>query len=260
MIRLYPYGESPLVMAHRGGGNEHPENSIEAFEAMRQAGFTYMETDAHVTSDGVAIIAHDPMLDRITDGSGLISNHPWHEIMKLRDESGNRLLRVDELLDTFPELVFNIDAKTDGVAQPLIDAICRTNSIDRVCVASFSEKRLRFIRRELPRVATSLGVRAIGQLVMAAKLPASLGTRMLRAVPGPERHAEAAQVPVVHRSVKVVNERFVNTAHKRGIAVHVWTIDDLETVELLLTLGVDGIITDEPTAVRDMLKARGLAH
>ena len=95
MIRLYPYGEAPLVMAHRGGGSEQPENSITAFEAMRDAGFTYMETDAHATSDGVAVISHDPFLDRITDGSGLVSSHTWREVAKLRDESGNRLLRVD---------------------------------------------------------------------------------------------------------------------------------------------------------------------
>ena len=257
MIRLYPYGEAPLVMAHRGGGNEQPENSIIAFEAMRDAGFTCMETDAHVTSDGVAVISHDPILDRITDGSGLISNHTWGEVMKLRDESGNRLLRVDELLDSFPAMVFNIDVKVDDVAQPLIDAVCRTNAADRVCVASFSEKRLRFVRRRLPQVATSLGVRALGRLVVAAKLPRQLSSGVLRSVPGPEKRAEVAQVPMVHKRVKVVSEEFVNTAHKRGIAVHVWTINDLDTVDVLLKMGVDGIITDEPTAVRELLKARG---
>ncbi len=247
-------------MAHRGGGNEQPENSITAFEAMRDAGFTYMETDAHVTSDGVAVISHDPILDRTTDGSGLLSNHTWREVTKLRDGSGNRLLRVDEMLDTFPEMIFNIDAKVDDVAQPLIDAICRTNAAGRVCVASFNEKRLRFVRKELPQVATSLGVRAIGKLVVASKLPRKLRSRMLRAVPGPEKRCEVAQVPMVHRHVKILSEEFVDTAHNRAIAVHVWTINDLDAVDSLLELGVDGIITDEPTAVRDLMRARGISQ
>ena len=259
MNRLYPYGEAPLVMAHRGGGNEQPENSFVAFEAMRAQGFTYMETDAHVTSDGVAVISHDPMLDRITDGSGLISRHTWREISTLRDESGNRLVRVDELLDSFPELVFNIDAKVDDVVDPLINAINHTRSGDRVCVASFSEKRLRRVRKRLPGVATALGVSAIARMVGCARLPGAVGSGLMRSVPGPRKNAEVAQVPEVSHHVTVVTERFVNLAHHHGIAVHVWTINDIDTVNVLLDMGVDGIITDEPTAVRDVIRSRGVS-
>ena len=259
MNHLYPYGEAPLVMAHRGGGNEQPENSIVAFEAMRAQGFTYMETDAHVTSDGVAVISHDPMLDRITDGSGLISHHTWREISQLRDESGNRLVRVDELLDNFPELVFNIDAKVDDVVDPLIEAINRTRSGDRVCVASFNEKRLRRVRKRLPGVATALGVSAIARMVGCARLPGAVGSGLMRSVPGPRKNAEVAQVPEVSHHVTVVTERFVNLAHHHGIAVHVWTINDIDTVNVLLDMGVDGIITDEPTAVRDVIRSRGVS-
>lgn len=259
MNHLYPYGEAPLVMAHRGGGNEQPENSIVAFEAMRAQGFTYMETDAHVTSDGVAVVSHDPMLDRMTNGSGMISHHSWREISQLRDESGNRLMRVDEMLDNFPELVFNVDAKNDDVVEPLIEAINRTRSGDRVCVASFSEARLRRVRRILPGVATSLGVSAIARMVGCARLPEAVGSELMRSVPGPKRHAEVAQVPEVSHHVTVVTERFVTLAHHRGIAVHVWTINDIKTVNVLLDMGVDGIITDEPTAVRDAIRSRGVS-
>ena len=259
MNRLYPYGDAPLVMAHRGGGNEHPENSLVAFEAMRAQGFTYMETDAHVTSDGVAVISHDPILDRITDGVGFISHHTWREISKFHDASGNRLVRVDEMLDNFPELVFNIDAKVDGVVTPLIDAINRTRSGDRVCVASFSEKRLRRVRRRLPGVATALGASAIARMVGCARLPGCVGSGLVKSIPGPKRHVEVAQVPEVSHHVTVVNEQFVHLAHHCGIAVHVWTINDIDTVNVLLDMGVDGIITDEPTAVRDAMRSRGVS-
>ena len=91
--RLYPVGDQeqqPLIIAHRGGANEYPENSIESFDAMRAAGFTHIETDAHATSDGVAVFAHDPQLDRTTDATGNIADYTWSELSKVKDAAPAR--------------------------------------------------------------------------------------------------------------------------------------------------------------------------
>lgn len=254
--RLYECGGEPLVIAHRGG-NEQPENSIAAFKAMRDSGFSYIETDARATSDGVAVICHDPFLDRTTDGTGSISSYTWRELSKVRDLSGNRILRVDEVLDSFPDLHFNIDSKTDAVVAPLIEAVRETLSQSRVCLASFSEKRLRKIRRALPGVATSLGVSAVARLVAATATPTVIARKLVRSIPGPEQGVQVVQIPLVSRGVPVLTQPLVEHAHSRGIAVHAWTINDLAEVDRLISWGVDGFITDEPTAVRAHLREIG---
>jgi glycerophosphoryl diester phosphodiesterase len=250
MNRIYGITDKPLVIAHRGGGDEHPENSIVAFRAAYQAGFRYIETDAHATSDGVAVLSHDPMLDRTTDGSGLISAHTWKEITQVHDESGNCLMRVDDVLAEFPDVVFNIDAKEDNVAMPLVDAIRRTHAQTHVCVASFSEKRLDRIRYAMPTLTTSLGVTATARMVIATHVANPLRGQLLRAVPGPADGAQAVQVPLVSRHIPVLTQKFVQIAHAHQLAVHAWTINDLDQADLLVSWGVDGIITDQPTAMR----------
>ncbi len=252
-MRIYEHGDKPLVIAHRGGGNEYTENSVEAFTAMRELGFRHIETDAHVTKDGVAVLSHDPMIDRMTDGSGLIAQMTWDELSQYRDESGHRLLRVDETLAEFTDMIFNIDAKNDAVAAPLMRAIVQTGAIDRVCVASFNEKRLRRIRCRVPDTVTSIGVSAVARLVVAAHLRGRARSEMLRAVPGPERGAQVVQAPLFTKRIAVLTEDFVEAAHEKGLAVHAWTINDLEQVDILAGWGVDGIITDEPSTVREHL-------
>lgn len=250
MERLYTISERPLVIAHRGGGSENPENSIVAFQAMRDAGIVNVETDAHATSDGVAVISHDPMLDRTTDSPGIIASMTWAEVARARDLSGNPLLRVDEALEEFPDLIFNIDAKNDQVADPLVESVRRANAVERVCIASFSEKRLRHIRQSLPGVVTSAGVSAVVRLMVAAHMPMKLRRAILRGVPGPSSGTQAIQVPMFSRNIPVLTESFVEVAHDHGLAVHAWTIDDLNDVDALEDWGVDAIITDEPTTVR----------
>ncbi|WP_240611244.1 MULTISPECIES: glycerophosphodiester phosphodiesterase family protein [unclassified Actinobaculum] len=256
--RIYRPDGIPLILAHRGGANEHPENSAQAFEAARAAGFRHIETDAHVTRDDVAVLCHDPELDRTAGGSGEISAYRWNELSRLRDASGGRMMRVDEVLDTFPEMIFNIDAKTDAVTDPLISAIRRTGAEARVCLASFNERRLKRIRRALPQVATSLGVGQIARYVGVAHLPAALRRQFVRFLTGPQQGVQAAQVPLHYRGVAVLTPALVETAHTRGVAVHAWTINDIDTAARLLSYGVDGIITDEPSAMRDQLAARGI--
>ncbi|MDO4887496.1 MAG: glycerophosphodiester phosphodiesterase family protein [Actinomycetaceae bacterium] len=256
MTRLYSIGQ-PVILAHRGGGREQPENSIDAFIAVRDAGFGHVETDVHATSDGIAVFFHDDRLDRTTDGKGRVSSYTWRELQRVRDTSGNRIVRVDEALDACPGLVFNIDAKSNGAVEPLVRAVRSTSAGQRVCIASFSERRLRCLRSLMPAVASSLGTGAVARIVAASRLPARPRQRVMASVPGPERGVQAVQVPLRSAGLPVLTPGFVEAAHARGLAVHAWTIDDVELAERLMGMGVDGIVTDVPTAMREHLAARG---
>ncbi|WP_311777375.1 glycerophosphodiester phosphodiesterase family protein [Trueperella abortisuis] len=246
--RMWRIGE-PTVLAHRGGGNEAPENTIVAFHAMRERGFRYVESDCHVTADGTVIILHDPILDRLTDASGPVSSWSWRDLRHVRDHSGNPLVRLDDLLEEFPDMIFNLDAKNNATALPMVETIRRQNAAHRVSLASFSELRLTRMRRRLPGVRSSMGTSAIARLVLAAKGPRALAYRL----PGPERGVECVQVPELFKTIQVVDEKFVALAHARGLAVHVWTVNDAADMRQLLELGVDGLITDEPTLARSVI-------
>lgn len=260
-MSAYLDGPGPIALAHRGGGLEVPENSRAAVEHTVSLGLGYLETDVHATSDGVVVLSHDPTVDRVTDGTGAVGEMTWDRLSRLRDRSGGRLLRLDELLGEFPALRVNIDAKDDAVVTPLVETLRRTDAWDRVCLASFSDARLAGLRAALgPRVATSLGRRDIVRLAAASRLPGPAGRRALRGVPGPTEGAVCVQVPVSHRGVPVVTPRFVAATHRHGLAVHVWTLDEPAQMHVLLDLGVDGLVSDRPRVLRDVLTARGPWH
>lgn len=252
---LYPIG-APIVVAHRGGAGECPENTAEAFLTMVERGFRYLETDARATLDGVAVLSHDATLDRTAGVGGKVRGYTWRELARVRGREGRpAVMRVDEAFEKYPDAVFNIDAKSDDVAAPLARAIREAGAQSRVCVASFSERRLRRLRGELPGAASSLGIGAIARIVAASRTRTGAARRcLLKGLP----EAQVAQVPLSFRGVPVLTERFVASAHEAGIAVHAWTIDDVDVAARLLDMGVDGIITDVPTAMYEGLRERGL--
>ena len=252
---LYPIG-APIVVAHRGGAGECPENTAEAFLTMVERGFRYLETDARATLDGVAVLSHDATLDRTVGVGGKVRGYTWRELARVRGREGRpAAMRVDEAFEKYPDAVFNIDAKSDDVAAPLARAIREAGAQRRVCVASFSERRLRRLRGELPGTASSLGIGAIARIVAASRArKGAVRRRLLKGLP----EAQVAQVPLSFRGVPVLTERFVASAHEAGIAVHAWTIDDVDVAARLLDMGVDGIITDVPTAMYEGLRERGL--
>ena len=151
--------------------------------------------------------------------------------------------RLDELLTEWPAARLNIDCKTDRAVEPLAAVLLRAAALERVCVASFSDRRTGRLRRRLgPALCTAAGPRELALL----RLSGYAG-----------RSWQAAQVPVRRGRVTVVNRRFVADAHRRGVPVHVWTIDDQMEMARLLDLGVDGLFTDRPAALKDLLVARG---
>ena len=261
-MRAFLEWPGPIPFAHRGGAEELPENTIPAFAAAIDLGYRHLETDVHLSRDGVVMAFHDDVLDRVTDGRGAIgslgaaeieaadagyrfskdggSTYPWRG-------RGLRVPRLAELLEHWPEARINLDAKSDAVVAPLIALLRQMNAFDRVCVGSFSDARIARVRRLAEaRVCTSMGPRA----VTAARFASYTGRI-------PRLGADCLQIPVSNRGVRLVDHAMVRAAHRSGIAVHVWTIDDERQMELLLDLGVDGIMTDRPRLLRDVLHRRG---
>jgi glycerophosphoryl diester phosphodiesterase len=238
----------PIPFAHRGGAGHHPENTWPAFEHARALGFRYLETDVHATSDGVVLAFHDHVLDRVTDQRGTIAQMPWQQVRSARVAGTEPIVLLEEFLGSFRDSFVNIDAKHDAVVDPLVRVLHRTSALDRVCLASFTDRRLAMLRARLgPRVCMAGGPAAVLRL--------RAGTIDAR---GPRGRVACVQVPMRYGVVPLVNRRFVDFAHRQGPAVHVWTINDPAVMTRLLDLGVDGIMSDDLHATRDVWRSRGL--
>ncbi len=255
----HPYLDwpGPIPFAHRGGTSEAPENTMPAFEHAVSLGYRYLETDVHLSADGVLMAFHDPDLTRTCGVERSIADMTAAELAEVRVDGRAPIPLMSELLDRFPTVRFNIDCKSDAAAGPLAALIRRYAAIDRVCLGAFSHARLHKLRTLL------------GDQVLSCMSPQEVATLRLTGRVGGSAD-RVAQVPVRYGAatgptgVTVVTERFVRNAHRRGIPVHVWTIDDTDEMHRLLDMGVDGIMTDRPGVLRDVLIERsqwnGPAH
>jgi glycerophosphoryl diester phosphodiesterase len=239
----------PLAFAHRGGAALGDENTAEAFARAVRMGYRYVETDVHATSDGVVVIFHDNTLDRMLGRPGRVRDVRWADLATLRVAGAAAVPRLDETFEAWPDIRFNIDIKDDPAVDPTVEVVRRTGVTDRVLLASFADRRLARVRSAFGgSVATSMGTREVARLWFASRL-----ARAVRVPPS----VVAAQVPVRHGRVRVVDRRFVHHAHRAGLQVHVWTIDEPDQMNHLLDLGVDGIMTDRIEVLRDVYTARG---
>src|SRR3954468_2682647 len=234
-------------MAHRGGAIEHLENTLPAFDACVALGYHFLETDVRVTSDGELVAFHDPTLDRVTDRTGRVDALPWREVQAALIGGREPILRLEGLLGAWPDVRFNLDIKAAGVLAPLVRAIRRLKAEHRICLASFSDARVAAARRLFgPEVCTSLGPRGVAALRLSSYSPRAAGLVRIQ--------AGCAQAPLQLGGRALVDERFVAAAHDRGLQVHVWTVDDPQECTSMLDLGVDGIMTDRPAMLRELLE------
>lgn len=239
----------PIPFAHRGGAAGGLENTMVAFARAVELGYRHLETDVHATADGVLVAFHDADLHRTCNHAGRIDEMTWEELSAIRVAGAEPIPRLDELFEAFPDAALNIDCKSDTAAPGLIAAIKRHRALDRVCVAAFSDRRLHHLRSELgPGLLSALGPVEIAAL-------RAIGPRAGRVISG-----RAAQVPVAQGRVPLVERRFIRHCHELEIPVHVWTIDAPEEMDRLLDLGVDGIMTDRPEVLREVLVNRGMWH
>lgn len=247
----YLAGSGPRAFAHRGWHIDDLagcENTLAAFQRAVDEGYRYLETDVHATADGALVAFHDFRLDRVTDSRGRIRDLTWDQVRTARIGGREPIPLMSEVLETFPDARINIDPKSDRAVEPLIDLLRSSGAADRVGLGSFSDRRLATLRGALgPSVATSLGPQGVGRLAGAARLGR---------VPSPVQ-AVAAQVPVRFGVLPVVTVGFLRAAHQAGMEVHVWTVDRAAEMHRLLDLGVDGIMTDRPDILRQVLLDRG---
>jgi glycerophosphoryl diester phosphodiesterase len=252
----YPYldAPTPLAFAHRGGAAAGDENTAEAFGRAIALGYRYVETDVHATRDGVPVLFHDPTLARVAGRPEAIADLTWPDLATVRVGGAAAVPRLDEVLAAWPAVRFNLDIKADHAVEPAVATLRRAGAGDRALLASFSDARLARLRRLAgPAVATSLGSRGVARL----RLAASTGAPRFR----PPASAVAAQVPVRAYGLALgAGARFVRLAHRLGLQVHVWTVDDPAQIGGLLDLGVDGIMTDQVEVLRDVYRSRGCWH
>jgi glycerophosphoryl diester phosphodiesterase len=245
-------GPHPRAFVHRGwhdGVLFGMENSLPAFKHAVREGFHYLETDVHATSDGVVVVHHDPMLDRTTDSSGMIAELPWETVRHAKIGGREPISRLEDLLEELPGALLNIDVKVERAIEPLVNTLRRANAFHRVCVASFSEARLIKVRKlGGTGLLTSMGIGAIARLWAAGRLPGLFHR---------SRYQRIAQVPVRQGRITVVDKKLISAARQRGIEVHVWTVDDPAQMHELLDLGVDGLMTDRPDVLKNVLRQRG---
>ena len=251
----------PVAIAHRGSRVLWPENTDTSFSGAYEMGYRHFETDLHLTKDGVLVCFHDPTVDRTINGFGRMEDHTLAELQSLdagyrhgtRDgfsfrDGRSRVPTLEWVLTTFPDVSVVVDLKSNGLARPLAELIDRLEARDRLIVGSFHDHRLMEFQ-ELTRgqVPVSTGL-ALSRLWV-------LASRVGRAGGG---DAAALQLPTHMRGVRVVDEKLVNAAHTAGLHVHVWTVNEESEMNRLLDIGVDGLITDRPDRLKDLLVSREL--
>lgn len=252
----------PIPFAHRGGAGDHPENTMAAFRAAVAMGYRYLETDCHVTRDGDVVAFHDDVLERVTDRRGRIEDVTTAEVTAAdagywfsRDGGrtfphrggGDTVPLLTELVEAWPDTLLNLDCKSDAVVEPLAALLRRMGVLDRVCVGSFSDDRLRRFRG------------LAGDAVCTSMAPREIARARLASITGriPRQGAMCIQLPVRQNGVPMVEPVMLRAAHRSGLPIHVWTIDDRAEMVRLLDLGADGIMTDTLETLRSVLVERG---
>ena len=254
--------ERPVVLGHRGSAGTHPENTLESFAAALEQGAHVLESDVHVTRDGVPILLHDPSVERVTEGQGEAVRFHLEELQALdagyrfvdpagassARGRGHRIPSLEEAFTRFPEARFNLEIKcrSEAAIEASLDLIERFDRSDRTLLAAGEDDIMRDLRRVVARHAAEPAMGAsLGEIV--ASVASALGRGSM-----PEG-VMALQIPPDFAERPLATTELIEHAHAHGVDVHVWTINDLTEIEALLGLGVDGIVTDLPGQMADWL-------
>jgi glycerophosphoryl diester phosphodiesterase len=231
-------GQHPRVIAHRGLALDHPENTLGAFTAALNSGADILETDVHLSRDGSVIVAHDPDLTRVAGRPGLVADFSERELAEIDLGSGEGFPTLDQLLSQFPHAKFNIDLKTRTAVEPFVEIIRAHRAESRILATSFDEPTRQAVINLLPEVASSTS----RSMVIQARLRTWLGLPMEKwTVPA---EVVALQIPPAMYGVALVTPSMLRLAKRKGLEVHVWTINNPEDMRRLWTMGVHGIVTD----------------
>jgi len=247
---MHPFFEdySFFGFVHRGGDEVETENTIEAFKYSSDLGFVFIETDVQATKDGHVVIFHDASLKRMAGVNKSIKELTLKEINEINLLGGGKIPLLSEALETFPDLRFNIDIKTEDALEETIQIIKKMNFLDKTCLASFSSSRLKRIKN----LAGPEACISSGQMDIFKMMCQSIGIELQATM------SQCAQIPVKQWGVPVLTKRFIETAKKQNKFVHVWTIDDIDQMFELIEFGVDGLMTDKPSVLKEAMLKKGL--
>ena len=263
----HPYYENadrPLVIAHQGGDGVWPGDTLYAFEKAVEVGADVLEMDAHITRDGRIVLMHDETVDDTTDGTGLIEEMTLAELKQLdaaydwSNDGGQtfpyrglgiQVPALDELFENFPQMRYVIEIKLtkNPIDKPLCDLIRQYDMQDKVLVASFHDEAMQNFRGACPQVATSASRGEVTKFVILGKLFLSgLVAPGYQSIQPPYDPEESYNIPIM-------TERFIREAQAKNIAVEPWTVNDPELMEQYIAWGVNGIITDRPDLMVEVL-------
>ena len=232
-----------IGLSHRGNSKKFIENSFEAFNSVIKLGYKYIETDLRMTLDNEVIAFHDPDLKRLFNLELQVKDLTFNEINNLFKEKNSSLLTLENALKKFPKIYFNIDLKVEKVIQESIRVVADLNAFDRVCFASFYSSRIEEVLQHNKNAIVSMGMKDVA-LFKFFKLN--------------NKNIKIIQIPLKWKGVKVLTRNLIQKAHKNNLLVHVWTINDRKTINNLIDLGVNGVITDKPELLMEIMKERDL--
>ena len=232
-----------IGLSHRGNSKKFNENSFEAFNSVVQMGYKYIETDLRMTLDGEVIAFHDPDLKRLFNLDLLVKDLTFNEISNLFKEKNCRLLTLEDALKEFPHINFNIDLKVKEAIQHSVKVVANLNSFDRVCFASFHSSHTKKILHLNQNAIVSMSMKDVA-LFKFFKIY--------------NKRIKVIQIPIKWKGIKVLTRNLMRAAYKNNLLVHVWTVNDKDTINDLIDIGVNGIITDQPELLMKTMKERDL--
>jgi glycerophosphoryl diester phosphodiesterase len=262
--QYYANIQRPLVIAHQGGDGIWPGDTLYAFEKAVETGADILEMDAHITRDDQIVVMHDEKVDRTTEGTGLIEDLTLEELKQLdaahqwsNDDGktfpfrgqGIEVPTLDEVFQKFPQMRYIIEIKLteNPIDKPLCNLIRKYNMQDKVLIASFHDEAMQKFRQTCPEVATSASRGEVTMFVLLGKVFLSgLIVPQYQSIQPPYNPAESMNIPIM-------TERFIREAHARNIKVEPWTVNDPELMKQYIEWGVDGIITDRPDLMIELL-------
>jgi len=265
---VHPYldGPHPRAYAHRGwhlGELAGLENTMAAFTRAVDEGFAYLELDVHATADGVMVVHHDRVLDRTTDACGPLAVRTAAELDRVRVVGVHRREPIPHLADVLaalPDTRVTVELKSGAAIRPVLDVLARLDAWHRVCLAGYHDPWLRVARRlaaaQGAPLFTSMGHTSVVGLRVRGWASRPPGRPRSRLRPARPMQGDLAQLPHRFAGVTVVDADVLRVAHGSGREVHVWTVDDPALMAGLLDAGADGILTDRPDLLRDLLRAR----
>ena len=271
VLRLWPSSEATEVpsffsdrsfdvIAHRGGKDHRPENTLLAFRHAVAIGASVLELDVHLSADDKLVVIHDDRVDRTTNGNGFVAELSSAELgaldagygMLVGEEYSYRGLGIgvptlQAVTDEFNDLryVMEIKPKSEHAARRLCEFIMANELADRVIVGSFHTEAMSAFREMCPRVVTSSPTLEVARFYLLHKLGLSHWF---------SGEGVALQIPLEHFGLTVVTPELIADAQKNGLKVHVWTINDVETMRELIDWGVDGIVTDVPGTLQEIIQ------